>query len=208
MKPTDLELLIEYSHVIAKSKGFWPQDSLPSQGQQLMLVISELGEALEADRHGKEAQLDVMLEEMRAYEKSAERMGVVIDVDSMAHICFYAHHFETTIKDSVADELADAYIRLCDFAGGFGLDLSEIVAGYEMTVESTDLTEISFGELLLGVTQCVLDIFEDEDQGEALGMCLTAIEYVAESRAINLITHVELKLHYNATRPHKHGKAY
>jgi len=41
---------IETCHQSAKEKGFWEKDR--NVGEMLMLVVSELGEAIEAHRHG------------------------------------------------------------------------------------------------------------------------------------------------------------
>jgi len=42
---------IDYCHKTARSKGFWDQER--NVGEMLMLVVSELGEAIEAHRSGK-----------------------------------------------------------------------------------------------------------------------------------------------------------
>jgi len=41
---------VEECHKIAKEKGFWDQDR--NVGEMLMLIVSELGEAIEAHRKG------------------------------------------------------------------------------------------------------------------------------------------------------------
>lgn len=67
-----------------------------------MLIVSELGEAMEAHRKGhKAAHLD--------YESDITRE--------------YKEAFEEHIKDSFEDEIADAIIRLLDMCGGLGIDI-------------------------------------------------------------------------------------
>ena len=73
----------------------------------LCLVISELMEAVEADRVGNYADIE-------AFEKNEMRK---LD---------FRENFERYIKDTVQDELADACIRLLDLAGLRDLDLSGI----------------------------------------------------------------------------------
>ena len=46
----EINELSEKAHKIAKNKGFW-QDNR-SVAESLMLIVTELGEACEADRHG------------------------------------------------------------------------------------------------------------------------------------------------------------
>lgn len=75
-------------------------------GELLMLVVSELGEALEA--HRKETY---PLYEMFQSE---------IDSGVNFEIAFKNH-----IKDTLHDELADAVIRICDMCGYLGIDLEK-----------------------------------------------------------------------------------
>lgn len=42
---------VDYCHSIAKEKGFW--DKPRNVGEALMLIVSELGEAIEAHRKGR-----------------------------------------------------------------------------------------------------------------------------------------------------------
>ena len=92
-------------HANAVAKGFW--DKTPNIGELLMLVTSELGEALEADRKGKWASaLDIAW-----MESSTDKSHLLME------------HFPDTIKDTFQDEIADAVIRLLDLAEGFTIDL-------------------------------------------------------------------------------------
>ena len=74
-----------------KEKGFWDKER--NVGEMLMLVTSELGEAMEAHRKGRFANLE-------SYEE-----------------------FEDAIKDTFEDEIADSVIRLLDMCGGLGIDI-------------------------------------------------------------------------------------
>ena len=78
-----------------KEKGFWDKER--NVGEMLMLVTSELGEAMEAHRKGRFASLE-------AYEEFSE-------------------DFEDAIKDTFEDEIADAIIRLLDMCGGSCIDI-------------------------------------------------------------------------------------
>jgi hypothetical protein len=200
--------LIDRCHAGSRAKGFW--DETPHPGQQLMLVISELAEALEADRKNRRADLhdfnlfaasspELPQDERRAIETKA---------------------FLENAKDTVEDELADAYIRLCDFIGGFGLDKDIIIEGVEYDrshrVEPLAYTG-NMGADLLAVTAWVvaIDNAAREDDGSDFPFAelpmrgaIVALEEICELAQIDLATHIDLKLRYNATRPAKHGKAY
>lgn len=71
--------------------------------QKLMLTVSELSEALEANRKGNRA--------------------VLAGCDPNTHD--FKESFELSVKDSFEDELADTCIRLFDLAEWQGVDLEE-----------------------------------------------------------------------------------
>ena len=114
-----------------KLKGF--DVSRQNIGQTLMLIVSELSEALEAHRKGRNASLEGFYN------------GLNYMMDIHPEVERFKSSFITYIKDSFEDEIADSFIRLMDLVGGLGIDID---------------------------------------------------------------THIELKRRYNATREHKHGKAY
>ena len=90
--------LAEEVYTANKAKGFWDKER--NTGEMLMLVTSELGEAMEALRKNKFANLQACLEDGQTKES-----------------------FEKNIKDTFEDELADAIIRLLDMAGGLQIDI-------------------------------------------------------------------------------------
>lgn len=187
MNSIDLTTLIPRCHEAAKAKGFW--DTLPNRSQMLMLVVSELAEALEADRKGRFTMEGCLEGTLNTLEHCPQ---------------YFETRFVANIKDTVEDELADAYIRLCDFVGGFGLDIEEVGSEHE-TLECPE----NFGEALLGTTAIVCMVDYELDASErAVGMALAHIEALCKLRGIDLATHIDLKLRYNATRPVRHGKAY
>lgn len=88
-----------------KAKGFW--DTERNVGELLMLITSELGEAMEAHRKGKFANWE-------AYN-AADKNDLAQEMAS----------FQTHIKDTFEDEISDAVIRLLDLAAGLGIDLEK-----------------------------------------------------------------------------------
>lgn len=91
---------------INKKNGFW--ETPVETGTRLMLVVSELSEALEADRHGKHV--------------GPMSLGAKTSLNDFGDETFN-DMFKTYIKDTFEDELADAVIRLFDMAEGMGIDL-------------------------------------------------------------------------------------
>ena len=113
-----------------KSKGFWSDDPKERNvAECIALMHSELSEALEAHRSGETWPTPEDL------EITKECLSKNEDIFKL--------HFESRVKNSLPDELADTIIRVLDFCGAHGIDIE---------------------------------------------------------------THIDLKLRYNQTRAHKHGK--
>jgi len=84
-------------HEVAKGKGFW--DTERNIGEMLMLIVSEVSEALEADRAKKYADI-------KYYEEYPSK-----------------ENFELHIKDTFESELADTIIRILDLCGAYDIDI-------------------------------------------------------------------------------------
>lgn len=89
-----------------KDNGFY--DTPVEIPTALMLTVSELSEALEADRKDKYAQIDTM-DYSRFHPDNPYFKGT----------------FENSIKDTFEDEIADAIIRLLDLCGYHNIDIDK-----------------------------------------------------------------------------------
>jgi NTP pyrophosphatase (non-canonical NTP hydrolase) len=105
-RTTNINILAANIHLINQEKGFW--DKKRNVGEMLMLVTSELGEAMEAHRKGKSADWIGYQEAMEGTEPMEQQEA-----------------FEHCIKDSFEDEIADAVIRLLDLAAGLNINLEK-----------------------------------------------------------------------------------
>lgn len=109
-----------------KEKGFWDKER--NVGEMLMLVTSELGEAMEAHRKG----LFVRWEDWEnGYSKQEN-----IEQKKAG--------FELHVKDKFEDEIADAVIRLLDMSAGLGIDLERHI---NAKVEYNKLRERLHGKI-------------------------------------------------------------
>lgn len=93
-----------------KEKGFWDDSSKDVKDKKdvalkLMLITSELGEAMEAHRKGYFAEKIAFNNAIQ--EKPEE----------------FKDFFEDDIKDTFEDEIADALIRILDMCGGYNIDI-------------------------------------------------------------------------------------
>lgn len=93
-------------HDNSRQKGFW--DEPRNIGEALMLIVTELSEALESHRKtGAIKHLDVMVKKAMNEMEEDE----------------FKEHFAIMVKDSFEDEMADSIIRILDLCGGLDIDI-------------------------------------------------------------------------------------
>lgn len=103
------------AHKTAKEKGFWDNGER-NLGELLMLVVSELGEALEAHRNGKRCDALKV-----SYLSSVEFKNKDFEED----IQKFKKEYEKDIKGSFEEEIADTFIRLFDLCEIRNIDIEE-----------------------------------------------------------------------------------
>lgn len=106
----DLNELAAEIHAESRLRGF--DVSTEPFPQPVMMIVTELSEAVEADQLGKRACMDWI---ENAYPESE---------DCEPEFC---EAFRYKIKDTVEDELADALIRLLDLTAALGIDIDKHV---------------------------------------------------------------------------------
>ena len=191
-----LARLSQDCHQRAVAKGFW--DVPHSVGHCLMLAFGELHEAIEAieaDRLGKWAKLD----------------PDTIDTLQRIEGAIYVQEFLREVKDTVEDEIADAVIRMLDLLWFIMVDgeLSEKEVETDLGVSAFYIAgEMTLADALWPILQeacCHCDMYAHRT---AILYSIKSLELLCDHLGIDLMTHIELKLKYNATRPAKHGKKY
>lgn len=115
MSKMNLNELRDKAYKTACEHGFHDQEL--SNNHFLCLVISELMEAVEADRKGRRANVD-------RYNKKIANSRICQGLDSdIPKERGYEVAYNETIKGSIEEELADAVIHLLDLAGLRGISL-------------------------------------------------------------------------------------
>jgi NTP pyrophosphatase (non-canonical NTP hydrolase) len=109
----NLNELSKQLHERSKEKGFWDEPS--EVGTHLMLIVSELSEALEADRKSKHAELETF--ELTQFINKENHTIKTDEFDALS--------FQNLIKDTFEDEIADAFIRLFDLVGAYNIDIEK-----------------------------------------------------------------------------------
>lgn len=182
-KPTKEELnaLRDECYKIACDHGF--HDEKLSERHLLCLVITELSEAVEADRKGRHADIKSFNEAINGFA------------------CEIA--FDGYIKDTVEDELADAAIRILDLAGMMGdnFDSFSSVPPKNRDEGMYDyFSNKSFTESIYEVCEDIFTLGYD--------VALYDLFIIADVLGFDLMEHIKLKMEYNRTRERLHGKRY
>ena len=89
-------------------KGFWDKEF--NMGEKLMLITSELSEALEVDRKDENKSVPGGIKSYMSSLKSNED-------DKFKPL------FESWVKDTLPDEFADVIIRVLDLCGHLEIDI-------------------------------------------------------------------------------------
>lgn len=177
------------AYEIAKSNGF--HDEEHSVEHYKCLIISELMEAVEADRKGYRADWE-------AYEKYDCRIS-------------FAENFERHIKDTVEDELADACIRIFDLAGAKHIDITPPFEGYHINPKQCDMLTEHIYNICKVLTFEGMHLSKSRESlfRHSLIYAIEYLKFIADDViGFELFKHVELKMAYNETRQRLHGKRY
>lgn len=189
----------------AANKGFRQEEFSTPQAcrtlaymlRQKNLIRGEIGEAYESVRKGA----------IDAGSETAERVRLAEKQD-------YKDQYESNIKGTLSEELADVVIRALDCAGALQIKFStegDGGVGYWKEGEDFD-TIFDFFYTLLDS----LFVGEGRDWGiDALHYISLSIRDiigyacdVATFYKIDLYKHIELKMEYNTLRPVLHGKKF
>ena len=190
---------IDESYSIAKSHGFHERGL--SVEHMVMLIVGEIGEAVEADRKGKRANVGM-------YEKESVTSQPSDRVLEHKKFCF-----ESFVKDTVEDELADVAIRIFDTCGALRvvprLEFRNLDFGAYMNNRSFCESCFVLTHMLCHAEGVILsDDGTMENVPSVFGMSLCFLFALCEKYGIDLERHIELKSWYNANRPYKNGKRY
>lgn len=169
----------------------WHDEDLSTE-HFLCLVISELMEAVQAERKGKHADRIQFENYMSLRERSDEE---------------FKYAFAHGIKDSVEDELADVCIRIFDLAGLRGVDFSKVSLPYAINEKHIkELSKITFTKLCYDVIVLTGRYSSSNFPiGVLLADILNDIYCISKIKGFDLLWHIEQKMKYNRTRPRMHG---
>ena len=197
METIDLNALKNRAYKNACEHGFHDVDY--SNEHLLCLVISELMEAVAADRKGNYADVGKFIASNKA---SIKRTG---DSGYFNHVVF-----DICINDTVDSELADVVIRCLDLAGlrGFDVDISDS----DVICANVDYSGYKFTEAVYGVVETIFYMIRNDDEPDYLSncinQCIANVYGLAKAIGIDLDWHINQKMRYNESRSAMHGKKY
>lgn len=186
MKDINFNLLRDKAYEIAKNNGFHEEEV--SEKHCLVLVISELIEALEAYRKGN-----------CLYENEDKYMDVQSKINDCYNNSEVKECFEKYIKDTFEDELADTVIRLLDLAGYKDFDV------VPECLKTIDVRNKSIPEHIFTM---ISKLSSDFYLSYRIDYCIKYIFELSEEMGIDILWHIDVKMAYNELREYKHGKRF
>ena len=176
MRIEDIRELCKEAHENAVRHGFWDEEH--DIRHYLMLVITELAEAVQAYRKNRFADLC----------EYNEMVGV--------RGCSEDTAFLVCIKDTFEDEMADACIRLMDLTGRFDVELPTDIK--IIRTEGEDITVTLFKAIFFMQNAMY------RDAGELVMYFIR----LSEAIGIDIEWHIRQKMAYNKSRPYLHGNKF
>lgn len=191
MDTEKLNALKERAYKMAVEHGF--HEDVKPDAFYLGLVMSEAGEVINADRKGLHA-------DARGFE------------EDQANGLPFAENFKKHVKDSVEDEIADIVIRLLDFAGLKGYELSISPCRLQINfVFLQELKKCGLSGVLFQLMWTLSDAFGQNRTGPYINylICIFSDNFETTTGSDrDLWWFVEKKMQFNEQRPKLNGKKY
>lgn len=166
----------------ACDKGF--HDEQKPDAVYKMLIITEIAEAVQADRMG-----------LHVHKAIKDRYkDFVIDAEEP-----FEPFYRSEISGRVEDELADIIIRMLDYCGMRKIEFREDNDGFPFDRLTAFRT---FPEAMYDLCDMIV---RTDLCGE---FSLRCVIYYCESLSIDILWFVEMKMRYNETRPKMHNRRY
>ena len=189
IKTIELNKLRDEAYQNAVEHG-WHDEDLSTE-HFLCLIISELMEALQAERKGKHADRNQFDNYMSLRERSEEE---------------FKYAFTHGIKDSVEDELADVCIRVFDLAGLRKTNFSDIPFSFNHREEYIQQrSKKTFTEWCYDVVQTISRYRNKYPIAYLFIGILEEVSCMSKIKGFDLLWHIQMKMKYNRTRPRMHG---
>ncbi len=176
-------------------------------GELLMLIVSELSEALESHRKNRFADWKEYKYQLSCVLKYERKDNKLVDVSDQLREQKKYSIFAAVIKDTFEDELADVFIRLFDLCGYLKIEIEK----HEIICKIDNIPEyllLICGELY-DAHQCYYSNGADKNYIKPdISSAFSYLKKLTEYLNIPIEKHIIAKMEYNKTRPYKHNKKY
>lgn len=190
-----LASLAEDAFKIADKHGFYNENTEIETA--LMLIITEMSEAVQADRHNRHGSIEDY--------KSEIQMGRDIPTA-----------YENSLEGTVESEFADVGIRILSLLGWMDTKRPTKFQNDSYLKEEYEIAKIKYK---CGIAKdfyriiCFLCSYIDNNSqywyiSKIIQQTLMQVFALAQNNNIDLMEHIKLKMKYNESRPYLHGCKY
>ncbi len=172
------------------TKHGWHEKPIPLT-QYLGLIMTEIAEAVEADRNGRYADVETFNKRMAFVDRCFAHCNTI-------HKLCFKYMYKRYIKGSIEEEFADVVIRLLDMAQGLYGEYMKWSCTYPNIYEYNESD--SFIETAWYFVRGTLN-----NEMVSISNSVAYMFAWAEHLGIDLWQQIELKIQYNDLRPYKHG---
>lgn len=192
-----LKVGIFRAYETAKKQGFYDNEFMTLH--HLMMIVTEIGEVVQADRHDK-------MGNVKDYLLSKNSLGIV-------------KAYKTHLEGTVQSELADICIRCMSLLGYFNEkkpidivsdnDIEDIAEAYDYRVirHHFAIPEIMYS-LTQEITCNALEVSPDWMVSAKLQVVIAEVYAIAKQYDIDLVESIFAKIEYNEYRMKLHGCKY
>lgn len=190
-----LVVLANDAYLNAQRHGFYPDNTDVTTA--LMLIITEMAEAVQADRHNRHGSIE-------EYESEIQ-MGRDIPTA-----------YKNTLEGTVGSEFADVCIRILSLLGWMNSKKPTKFQSDSYLKEEYEIAKIKYK---CGIAKDFYHIisflcsFTDNNSAywyisKIIQKTLMQVFALAQNNNIDLMEHIKLKMQYNESRPYLHGCKY
>ena len=181
----------------AKAKGFYKPDL--DINQALMLIITEMGEAIQASRHNRHGSID--------------GYNTYLEV-SDEHVAY-----EESLEGTVESEFADMSLRIISLLGWYDSQNTICLMNDTELKKTEEFHKVEFEHgnyclptaMYLIITRITYFPFSCSPAWMntlRLQDILVQVFALAHAEGIDIVEHIKLKMQYNESRPYLHGCLY
>ena len=167
-------------------------------GELLMLIVSKLGEALEAHRNNRFADWESYARGIQQLKNSCS-MWKDMEGDMM-FTKEGKNYFISYIKDTFEDEIADVFIQLFDLCGYLGIEPET----HEDKLYLHKNPFINLYDLLLFITRCISEMQNDLiDKNNIISSALGYLNSICNMFNIPIEKHIKARMAYDKIKRDK-----